>query len=96
MKQKPKKENFLNLGEELSRFEMKSIVGGTEFTNCTGGNYAIGCSPAYCQAAGHGSFVSCSGNGGSTWTNCTGGSYAIGCQPAYCAGAGHGSYVSCG
>jgi hypothetical protein len=54
----------LNLSKEISRNEMKEVKGGAwgggGRTNCTGGSYMIGCAPAYCQGASHGTFVSCS------------------------------------
>lgn len=50
----------LSLKGELTKKEMKQITGGLSgYTNCTGGSYMIGCAPAYCAGAGHGSFVSC-------------------------------------
>ncbi len=32
---------------------------GSSYTVCTGGTYAIGCQPAYCAGAGHGTYLSC-------------------------------------
>jgi hypothetical protein len=95
MSLKSKKTVLLDLGVELSRIEMKGIVGGTTQTVCTGGTYNIGCSPGYCAGAGHGSFVQCTDSPSGNNTQCTDGTYAIGCSPGYCTGAGHGSFVSC-
>ena len=92
---KSKKTSSLDLGEELSRFEMKSIVGGAQQTVCSDGTYNIGCSPGYCSAAGHGAFIQCTGSPSGNYTQCTGGTYQIGCQPGYCSAAGHGSFVTC-
>lgn len=51
----------LSLSNELTKKEMKKITGGVSgYTSCTGGIYQIGCAPAYCSAAGHGTFLGCS------------------------------------
>ena len=62
MKEKLKQLGSLNLGKELSKNEMKKVVGGfTCFTACADGNYFGFCSSGYCPAAGHGAFQGCFG-----------------------------------
>ncbi len=58
---KQKVTGTLSLKNELTKKEMKQVTGGvTGYTSCTGGIYQIGCAPAYCSAAGHGTFLGCS------------------------------------
>lgn len=66
MKEKLKQLGSLKLGKELTKNDMKKVVGGDScYTVCTGGTYFGFCQASYCAAAGHGSFVSCgSGCGG--------------------------------
>jgi bacteriocin-like protein len=69
MKKQTKPVGKLSLKTELSRKELKQITGGAlQQTYCDGngssgpfpnGQQAIGCQPAYCSAAGHGSFLYC-------------------------------------
>jgi bacteriocin-like protein len=62
MKEKLKQLGSLKLGKEISKNEMKNVVGGfTCMTICTGGTYFGFCSQSYCAGAGHGTFVMCSG-----------------------------------
>ena len=65
----------LSLKKELTKNELKQITGGVSLlqqTYCSGpdaqypyatafptGQQPIGCAPAYCLAAGHGSFLYC-------------------------------------
>lgn len=51
----------LSLKNELTKNELKQVTGGVNgYTSCSDGIYQIGCAPAYCSAAGHGSFLGCS------------------------------------
>jgi bacteriocin-like protein len=60
MKNEKKSAGKLSLKNELTKNELKHITGGLSgYTNCTGGSYLIGCAPAYCSGAGHGTFISC-------------------------------------
>jgi bacteriocin-like protein len=67
MKKQPKPTGKLSLMNELTKKELKQITGGTlQQTYCSSttnpfpnGQQPIGCAPAYCAAAGHGSFLYC-------------------------------------
>jgi bacteriocin-like protein len=60
MKKEEKSFRKLSLKKELTKKELKQITGGASgYTSCTGGTYQIGCAPAYCSAAGHGTFQGC-------------------------------------
>ena len=61
MKKEKRSMGKLSLEKELTKNELKQITGGVSgYTSCTGGIYQIGCAPAYCSAAGHGTFLGCS------------------------------------
>lgn len=69
MKEKFKKLETFNLGKELSRNELKKIVGGCALVTCSdrpgqpyllSGNDCPG-ALAYCAGAHHGTAISCSG-----------------------------------
>jgi bacteriocin-like protein len=61
MKKEKKSLGKLSLKNELTKKELKQVTGGVSgYTHCSDGNYQIGCAPAYCPAAGHGSFLGCS------------------------------------
>jgi len=70
MKKPVKPISKFSLLNELSKSELKQVVGGYSGsqTYCSGvpgtpfpvsGSSQIGCQPAYCSAAGHGSFLYC-------------------------------------
>ncbi|HVW97823.1 MAG TPA: bacteriocin [Mucilaginibacter sp.] len=70
MKKQLKSMGKLSLQKELTKSELKQIVGGYSGTQtyCSGGGSGpfpvagstpIGCQPAYCSAAGHGTFLYC-------------------------------------
>lgn len=70
MKKQSKNASVFDLEKELSRSELKQIVGGSSGyqTYCSGGpsgpfptsgSTQIGCQPAYCSATGHGTFLYC-------------------------------------
>src|SRR5258707_1356018 len=60
MNEKLKQSGLLKLGKELSKNEMKKVVGGDScYTVCTGGTYFGFCQASYCTAVGHGRFVFC-------------------------------------
>jgi len=70
MKKKINMTGKLSLKKELSKAELKQIAGGVGYTQtyCSGGGSGpfpvpgstpIGCQPAYCAAAGHGTFLYC-------------------------------------
>jgi len=53
----------LNLGKELTRNELKKVIGGATFQCSNGGSYYtnVTCHTAYCESAGHGRTVGCFG-----------------------------------
>ncbi|BAU55582.1 bacteriocin [Mucilaginibacter gotjawali] len=70
MKKQVKPNGKFSLSKELTKSEMKQVVGGLSGsqTYCSGtpgtpfpvaGSMKIGCQPAYCAGAGHGSFLYC-------------------------------------
>jgi hypothetical protein len=64
MKQKLKELGSLKLGKELTKSEMKNVLGGNSgscSTVCSQGTYFGFCSPGYCAGAGHGTFQGCNG-----------------------------------
>lgn len=94
-----KKFQNLNLKNELTKAEMKAVVGGVSCSG--GGTFAAGC--GYCESTGRGTSIGCGSNppggGGGCQSNsgttvCSNGwSYysSLGC--GYCEGTGRGTTI---
>jgi bacteriocin-like protein len=69
MEKQSKPTGKFSLQKELSKSELKQVVGGSSVqTYCSGGpsgpfpvpgSTPIGCNPGYCQPTGHGAFEYC-------------------------------------
>jgi hypothetical protein len=88
-----KKFENLNLKNELTKAEMKNVVGGTSCSNGWSHPMNLGC--GYCEATGRGTTGGCPPPS-PTYTSCSNGFYYpsfLGC--GYCAATGRGSQYGC-